>query len=161
MSVRLLDALLRLRLDPDVEVDPLAVDDDIALADLGLRDDPVAQHHVPLKRDLPRELNSHTPVREMETGVVSAGYQEFFYSGSARVTERLLTAAELADLLAVPKTWILESARSGAMPCVRLGRYVRFDLADVEKWLETADGPIVQSACAGPAQVRLASRTLR
>lgn len=57
------------------------------------------------------------------------------------VTERLLTAPELADRLAVPKTWILESARSGAMPCVRLGRYVRFDLADVEKWLEECKRP--------------------
>jgi len=57
------------------------------------------------------------------------------------VTERLLTAAELAERLAVPKTWILESARSGAMPCVRLGRYVRFDLADVEKWLEECKQP--------------------
>ena len=48
------------------------------------------------------------------------------------MSERLLTAAELAERLAVPKTWILESARSGAMPCVRLGRYVRFDIEDVE-----------------------------
>jgi excisionase family DNA binding protein len=57
------------------------------------------------------------------------------------VSERLLTAAELAERLAVPKTWILESARSGAMPCVRLGRYVRFDLADVERWLEGCKRP--------------------
>jgi excisionase family DNA binding protein len=49
------------------------------------------------------------------------------------VTERLFTYAEL---LAVSKTWILESARSGAMPCIRLGRYVRFNAADVEAWPE-------------------------
>jgi excisionase family DNA binding protein len=55
--------------------------------------------------------------------------------------DRLLTAAELADRLAVPKTWVLESARSGAMPCVRLGRYVRFDLADVETWLKECKRP--------------------
>jgi len=57
------------------------------------------------------------------------------------VSERLLTAAELAERLAVPKTWILESARSGAMPCVRLGRYVRFDLVDVEVWLQDCKRP--------------------
>jgi excisionase family DNA binding protein len=57
------------------------------------------------------------------------------------VSERLLTAEELGDRLAVPKTWILESARSGAMPCVRLGRYVRFDMADVEAWLEECKRP--------------------
>jgi len=59
----------------------------------------------------------------------------------AGVSEKLLTAAELAERLAVPKTWILESARSGAMPCVRLGRYVRFDLADVEEWLASCKRP--------------------
>ena len=57
------------------------------------------------------------------------------------MSERLLTAPELAERLAVPKSWILESARSGAMPCVRLGRYVRFDLADVEAWLASCKRP--------------------
>jgi excisionase family DNA binding protein len=38
------------------------------------------------------------------------------------VTGRLdLGAAEVAELLSVPKTWVLESARNGALPCVRLG----------------------------------------
>ena len=53
------------------------------------------------------------------------------------MTDRLLDAREVADRLGVPRSWVLESARSGAMPCVRLGRYVRFDLADVEAWLES------------------------
>ena len=57
------------------------------------------------------------------------------------MTERLLTAAEVAEWLGVPKTWVLESARSGAMPCVRLGRYVRFDLADVKAWVESCKRP--------------------
>lgn len=55
--------------------------------------------------------------------------------------DRLLTAAEVAERLGVPKTWVLESARSGAMPCVRLGRYVRFQWADVERWLEECKQP--------------------
>jgi excisionase family DNA binding protein len=53
----------------------------------------------------------------------------------------LLTAAEVAERLNVPKTWVLESARSGAMPCVRLGKYVRFDLGDVERWIEECKQP--------------------
>jgi excisionase family DNA binding protein len=51
------------------------------------------------------------------------------------VSGRLLDAVELADRLGVPASWVRESARSGAIPCVRLGRYVRFDLADAEAWL--------------------------
>ena len=34
-----------------------------------------------------------------------------------------------------------ESARSGALPYVRLGRYVRFDPADVEAWVEARKRP--------------------
>jgi excisionase family DNA binding protein len=53
------------------------------------------------------------------------------------VTDRPLDAAEVAALLNVPVSWVRESTRSGAMPHVKLGgRYVSFDLADVEAWLE-------------------------
>jgi hypothetical protein len=68
--------LLRLRLDPDIEIDALAVDDDLTLADFGLRDDPVTQHHVPRERNLERELNPNRSVRKVETRVVSGSYQE-------------------------------------------------------------------------------------
>lgn len=57
------------------------------------------------------------------------------------MTERLLTAAEIAERLGVPETWVRESARSGAIPHIRLGRYVRFDLSDVERWLEECKQP--------------------
>lgn len=57
------------------------------------------------------------------------------------MTDRLLDAAEVAALLSVPKSWVLESARSGALPCVRLGRYVRFDEGDVRAWLAECKQP--------------------
>jgi excisionase family DNA binding protein len=55
--------------------------------------------------------------------------------------DRLLTADEVADRLGEPTSWVRESVRSGAIPHVRLGRYVRFDLADVEAWLEGCKQP--------------------
>jgi excisionase family DNA binding protein len=42
------------------------------------------------------------------------------------VSDRLLTATEVAELLAVPVSWVRESTRSGAMPHVELGRYRRY-----------------------------------
>jgi excisionase family DNA binding protein len=57
------------------------------------------------------------------------------------VSDRLLDAKAVADRLGVPESWVRESARSGAIPHVRLGRYVRFDLADVERWLEECKQP--------------------
>ena len=42
-------------------------------------------------------------------------------NGRGRLSGRLLDAAEVAELLNVPVSWVRESTRSGAMPCVSLG----------------------------------------
>jgi excisionase family DNA binding protein len=57
------------------------------------------------------------------------------------VTDRLLDAREVAEWLGVPVSWVRESTRSGAMPCVELGRYRRYVRADVEDWLERCKQP--------------------
>ena len=44
---------------------------------------------------------------------------------------RLLTSAQLADQLNVPATWLEEAARRSEVPCVRLGKYLRFDIDEV------------------------------
>jgi excisionase family DNA binding protein len=53
------------------------------------------------------------------------------------VSGRLLTAEQAAELLNVPAKWPLEQARSGAIPHVKLGRYVRFDEGDLLAWVES------------------------
>jgi excisionase family DNA binding protein len=50
--------------------------------------------------------------------------------------DRLLTADEIAELLSVPPTWVREQTRTGTIPHVRLGRYVRFEREAVVAWLE-------------------------
>jgi excisionase family DNA binding protein len=57
------------------------------------------------------------------------------------VTDRLLDAAEVAELLHVPISWVRESTRSGAIPHVQLGRYKRYREADVAGWLEECSRP--------------------
>jgi excisionase family DNA binding protein len=54
----------------------------------------------------------------------------------------LLTPAELAAKLNVPVSWIREKTRERArvrdrdpLPVIRLGKYVRFRLTEVEEWL--------------------------
>ena len=54
-----------------------------------------------------------------------------------RTAERLQTSKSAVVREAVAEY----AARAGAMPCVRLGRYVRFDFADVEAWLESCKQP--------------------
>jgi excisionase family DNA binding protein len=43
-------------------------------------------------------------------------------NGSAR----LLDAAEVAELLRVPKSWVYAETRAGRLPHVKLGRYYRY-----------------------------------
>jgi excisionase family DNA binding protein len=72
-------------------------------------------------------------------------------SDAGRVTElRLLTgvsglvnAQEAAELLGVPKSWVLAQARKDAIPYVRLGHYVRFEPAVLEAWWQARRrGPV-------------------
>ena len=46
-------------------------------------------------------------------------------------TAELLTPEELAKALKLPRSWIYEQSRQGKIPTHRLGRYIRFDLAEV------------------------------
>ena len=52
-----------------------------------------------------------------------------------RLDTPLLTAAEAAELLAVRPSWIYEAVRSGTLPCLRIGRHIRFARAMLEEWL--------------------------
>lgn len=57
--------------------------------------------------------------------------------GSPSVSEpqTLLTARELAERLAVPESWVRTEERASRIPSVRLGKYVRFKLGEVEQAL--------------------------
>jgi excisionase family DNA binding protein len=57
------------------------------------------------------------------------------------VTGQLLTAEQIAERLAVPVSWVRSSTRSGVIPHVRLGRYVRYDWPAVEAWVESCSKP--------------------
>jgi excisionase family DNA binding protein len=58
----------------------------------------------------------------------------------------LVDATGAADLLGVPKTWVLAEARADRIPHVRLGRYVRFDPIELERWWRARTrGPSAQA----------------
>ena len=52
-----------------------------------------------------------------------------------RLDTPLLTPAEAAQLLAVKPSWIYEAVRSGNLPCLRIGRHIRFTRTMLEDWL--------------------------
>lgn len=60
------------------------------------------------------------------------------------MNEQLLTAQEVADLLAVPLSWVREATRDGRLPHLRLGRYRRYHASTIQAWLreqETGRAP--------------------
>ncbi len=52
------------------------------------------------------------------------------------MSDRLLEAREVAELLSVPESWVRAETRAGRLPHVCLGRYRRYDEAAVFAWLE-------------------------
>jgi excisionase family DNA binding protein len=65
------------------------------------------------------------------------------------VTERLLTAREVADLLGFARGTIVDWFEAGKLPGFRVGGRLRFRASEVEVWLEGhRRGPEV-TECAG------------
>ena len=57
---------------------------------------------------------------------------------SVLLAEALLTAADVAALLQVPRTSVYEYARRqhDSLPSITVGRHRRFYRSDVERWLD-------------------------
>jgi excisionase family DNA binding protein len=49
----------------------------------------------------------------------------------------LLRPEQAAELLAVKTSWVYDAVRAGHLPCLRVGRHIRFTRALLEEWLET------------------------
>jgi excisionase family DNA binding protein len=56
------------------------------------------------------------------------------------MSERLLTAKEVAELLSVPESWVREATRERRLPYVALGRYRRYERQAIESWLAARRG---------------------
>jgi excisionase family DNA binding protein len=54
-------------------------------------------------------------------------------TGGALV-QPLLTAAEVAELLSVPTSWVYAESRAGRIPHITVGRYRRFSRDSIEEW---------------------------
>ena len=52
-----------------------------------------------------------------------------------RLAGPLLRPEQAAELLAVKPSWVYEAVRAGRLPCLRVGRHIRFTQAMLETWL--------------------------
>jgi excisionase family DNA binding protein len=56
-------------------------------------------------------------------------------SAPARLSVPLLRPSEAAELLSVRPSWIYEAVRTNRLPCLRIGRHIRFTREMLEAWL--------------------------
>jgi excisionase family DNA binding protein len=64
--------------------------------------------------------------------------QHFLHISPTLRPENILTPEEVAERLKVPPSWVYEKTRArcrNPIPCLRLGRYIRFDWNAVITWL--------------------------
>ena len=59
------------------------------------------------------------------------------FSDDAEISlaDPLLRPEDIARLLSVKPSWVYEKVRAGELPCVHVGRHLRFTRAMVERWL--------------------------
>ena len=69
-------------------------------------------------------------------------------SGAA-LNNSLLTAADVAEMLGVPTTWVYEQSRRGRIPTVTLGRYRRYRAEAIAEWVEQQEADVAKGAVAG------------
>ena len=71
---------------------------------------------------------------------ILSGLKETMTSFSI-INEPLLTAGEIGQLLGgIPPKTVLQYARDGRLPCVRIGKHVRFVRSDVDQALASLRG---------------------
>jgi excisionase family DNA binding protein len=66
----------------------------------------------------------------------------------------LLTAAQVANLLGVPKSWVYEQSRRGRIPTVTLGRYRRYRAEAIAEWVEQQEADGAEGAVSGRQRAR-------
>ena len=50
--------------------------------------------------------------------------------------EALLKPEDIADMLGVSRKTVVVMAREQRLPCVRVGRLVRFDAKEIRRWID-------------------------
>ena len=81
------------------------------------------------RADIPRVLAHLNAL----AGALTARLLEAPEAPPVTAESKLLDAAEAAAMLNVLESWLRTEARAGRLPCVRLGKYVRFNLAELEQ----------------------------
>lgn len=69
-----------------------------------------------------------------------------------RLVGPLVGVKEAATALGVPESWLAARARNGEAPCRKLGKYTRYDVAELRAWVDAtaSAGPVTGSVPVTP-----------
>lgn len=62
------------------------------------------------------------------------------------MSERLLEAHEVAQMLGVEKSWVRSQSRAGRIPTVHLGRWRRYRPEAIREWIKQQESGSVRSS---------------
>src|SRR4051812_29504091 len=79
-----------------------------------------------------RTLNTHTLIPAITSTSSSSASRTVNY---ACMFEPLITAEEAAEHLRVHVKTVQKLAREGRVPCIRMGKYWRFRLSNLDQWV--------------------------
>lgn len=68
------------------------------------------------------------------------------------MTDRLLTADDVAAITGMTKSWVYAEVRAGRIPHVKLGRYYRFREPSIAAWLEEIESGRIHDHAPGRRQ---------
>jgi excisionase family DNA binding protein len=95
-----------------------------------------------LRTPPPPSLDAPEAVEDLAAAIAAEVVRQLAGPAVHDVAGALLNAEQAAALLSVPATWVLAEARANRVPHIRLGRYVRFEAKELERWWqERARGP--------------------
>jgi len=57
-------------------------------------------------------------------------------AGRRHLDGPLLRPEQVAALLSVKTSWVYDAVRTGSLPCIRVGRHIRFTRGMLEEWLQ-------------------------
>lgn len=88
------------------------------------------------------DLYQHSPtLRRLLSNLENAGLSRRKAKDLiSRAGMSILTPDEVAARLKVPVSWVYEKSRTrcpNPIPCLRIGRYIRFDWTKILEWLES------------------------
>lgn len=90
-------------------------------------------------------------------GYPAARIEQNAASAAVGLSEPLLDCAAAAELLSVRVSWVRDAARLGHLPCLRVGRHLRFTRVMLEEWLvEQFDGSAEQQSRPAAVGARVA-----